>query len=65
MKRFALLFAVLLLSSMVIGCGEEAIPPAGKMGTGPDNGPSTKGLAAKDHENLLKAPEKGTAKGPK
>jgi hypothetical protein len=55
MKRFALFFASLLLSTVMIGCGEETAPPAGKMdaGAGADTGPSTKGEAMKVHEKML------------
>jgi hypothetical protein len=48
MKRFALLFLSLVLSTHMIGCGSDAPPPAGTPGTGPDTGPSTVGEAAKD-----------------
>jgi hypothetical protein len=62
MKRFALLFASLVLSAVLMGCGEEATPPAGTPGTGPDTGPATEGLAKKDRERMFKAQEEAVAK---
>jgi hypothetical protein len=53
MKRIVPLFASFVLSTVMIGCGEEAAPPAGKMGEGTETGPSTKGLAKQDREKLL------------
>jgi hypothetical protein len=54
MKRFALLFVVLVLSTQMIGCGEAPTPPAGKPGTGPDTGPPTKGEAKRDRDKMFK-----------
>jgi hypothetical protein len=55
MKRSATFFASLVLSTALIGCGEPATPPAGKMdsGAGADTGPATKGEAAKVREKVL------------
>ena len=54
MKRFAPLFASLVLSTLMIGCGEAPTPPAGKPGVGPDTGPPTKGEAKKDRDKMFK-----------
>ena len=62
MKRFALLFSLIVLSFQLIGCGEDAAPPAGTPGTGPDTGPPTQGLAKKDQENMFKRIEDKVAK---
>jgi hypothetical protein len=65
MKRIGLLILIFTFSAQLIGCGEAAAPPAGAIGKGEgtDNGPPTKGLAAKDRENMLKSMAgKGAAK---
>jgi hypothetical protein len=62
MKRFALLFASLVLSTVVIGCGDESTPPAGTPGTGPDTGPTTAGLAKKDRDKMFKDLDEAAAK---
>jgi hypothetical protein len=51
MKRFALLFALLVLSSQMVGCGEESTAtskPGGVTATGPD--PGVVGAAKKDQD---------------
>ena len=62
MKRFALLFALLVLPTLMIGCGDDAPPPAGTPGTGPDTGPPTKGEAQKDRERMFKQIDEKVAK---
>jgi hypothetical protein len=53
MKRLALLLAPCVFAFMLIGCGEQAAPPGGKMSDGPVSGPATKGEAAKVREKIL------------
>ena len=62
MKRFALLLALIVLSFPLIGCGEDAVPPAGKPGIGPETGPPTKGEAKRDQEKLFKSINDNVAK---
>jgi hypothetical protein len=62
MKRFVLLFALVVLPTLMIGCGDDSPPPAGTRGTGPDTGPPTKGEAQKDRENMFKRIDENVAK---
>jgi hypothetical protein len=62
MKRFAFLFASLVFSIQLIGCGDAATPPAGTPGTGPDTGPPTAGEAKKDRDRLFAEVEERAAK---
>jgi hypothetical protein len=65
MKRLALLFASLALSTLPIGCGEQAAPPAGTPGTGPYTGPSTAGVAQKNREQMFRNLDQAAAKATK
>ena len=62
MKRFALLFVLIVLPTLMIGCGDQSTPPAGTPGTGPDTGPPTKGEAQKDRERMFKQIDEKVAK---
>jgi hypothetical protein len=62
MKRFAVFLLLLAFSTQLIGCGEEAAPPAGTPGTGPPAPGAVKGEAKKDRDKLFKALEDGTAR---
>jgi hypothetical protein len=62
MKRFVLLLASVVLSTVVIGCGEAPAPPAGKLGTGPETGPPTAGVAKRDRDKMFKDLEEAVAK---
>jgi hypothetical protein len=62
MKRFALLFALIVLPTLMIGCGDDSTLPAGTPGQGPDTGPPTKGEAQKDREKMFKRIDDAVAK---
>ena len=53
MKRLALLLTPCVFAFLLIGCGEQAAPPAGKMSDGPASGPPTKGEAAKVRQKIM------------
>ena len=54
MKLFAVLLASVVLSAVMIGCGGDSTPPAGKMEADGDAGPPTKGEALKAREKMFK-----------
>jgi hypothetical protein len=62
MKTFVVLLASLVLTTVVIGCGEAPTPPAGTPGTGPATGPPTAGLAKRDRDKMFKDMEDAVAK---
>ena len=62
MKRFALFFASLLLSTVIIGCAEQSSAPAGSIGTGTPSGPTTAGEAKRAREKMFEDMKKA---GPK
>ncbi len=65
LKRLALFLVSLALSTLLVGCGEQAAPPAGTPGTGPYTGPSTRGVAQKNREQMFKNLDQAAAKATK
>jgi hypothetical protein len=61
MKRFALLFALLVFSGVVIGC-EGAPPPAGTPAVGPPTGAPIAGEAKRDRDRQFKDLEEKSVK---
>jgi hypothetical protein len=62
MKRLTTILVSLVVSSSVIGCGEQSAPPAGTPGAGPYTGPPTAGVAQKNREKMFKDLEARAAK---
>jgi hypothetical protein len=62
MKRFALSFASLVLSTSMFGCGDESTPAAGTPSAGPGTEIRTAGEAKKDRDKMFTDVEAKAAK---